>query len=347
MDNTKVLINANVFDAVEKSGDSFSNVLEKTYEGILADKRKANPKLAGLSATKIALLDAGIDGSSRIDKLFTTSTDELLYPAYITELIDSTVYDSDVTKYMVTNTSPIDGLVTKSPTLDLLSTANKAALKRTRVAEGADIPMGKISIGNKTTDLYKKAIGIEQTYESMRYTRIDIASIMLRAIAQDIVNQNIADIINTLEGGTVTTLVTTAEANTVTNAELFRAISDYVKTYGFAPTTIACADDMFNSIVGLTYNVNTVFGVNQKVVLEVPQLGNATIALIRGNVSQADGKNRCLLFNKDKSIVRYVANGSNVHDIQKQARNQTEFVTLSEISGYAAIVSSVGTIVSA
>ena len=83
-----------------------------------------------------------------------------------------------------------------APTLDLLSDENKSSTKLQRVAEGADIPMKTVQIGSKSIELFKKAVGIKQTYEAMRYIRIDVASRLFRAISNDVVGQNISAITN-------------------------------------------------------------------------------------------------------------------------------------------------------
>lgn len=342
-----IKITEQIIQEVQNTGESISKVLEKAYEGELADKRKANEYLKNMSATKIAMLDAGIDGSSRVDKLFTTSDNEFLFPAFLADIVDSTMSQSDVLKYMVSGETGIDNLVFKAPTLDLLSSANKDNIKKSRVSEGADIPEKSVTIGQKSVELWKKAVALRLSYESLRYQRIDIASRMLRAIANDIVGQNIDDITDTLETGTLTALKTTATANTVTADELFEACITYVMRFGYAPTTILADEDLYKSIAKITYNTNNEFGANSKLSIDVPQLGNMKLALIKAPVSKVSNKNVALIYNKDLSIQRFVANGSNLNEIQQNILNQTRLVTMSEISGYGKLVDSVGKITSA
>ena len=95
------------------------------------------------------------------------------------------------------------------------------------------------------------------------------------------------------------------------------------------------------------YNTQNEFGANSKLAIEVPQLNNMKIALVKANVSQKSGKNRVLLYNKDMSIQRFVANGSNIAEVQRNISNQTQLSTLSEISGYGSLIESVSEIVSA
>ena len=342
-----IIISNDIIKEVHRTGLSVSSVLEKTFAEELSKKRDSNPALKNVSATKIALLEAGIDGSSRIEKLFTTDDNDLLFPAYVTDLVDQTVRNSDIMNYLVSDETGIDSTVLKAPTLDLLSEENKKNLKKARVAEGAEIPVRKVTIGSKTVELYKKAIAMSQSYESLKYSRIDVASKMLRAVAGDIVGQNIDEVVSTLEGCNVKTLGTTATANTVTSVELFEACIDYAFKYGYAPTTIVAGDEMFKSIAQITYNTSFDFGANSKLMIEIPQLNNMKISLVKANVSQKSSKNRALVYNKDMSIQRFVANGSNISEVQKNISNQTQLSTLSEISGYGSLIESVGEIVSA
>lgn len=342
-----ITISQNIIKEVHDTGLSVSSILEKNFAEEISKKRESNPALKDVSAVKLALLDAGIDGSSRIEKLFTTDDNDILFPAYITDLVDQTVKHSDIMKYIVADETGIDSLVLKAPTLDLLSDENKKNLKKARVAEGADIPVRKVTVGTKTVELYKKAIAMSQTYEALKYSRIDVASKMFKAIAQDIVGQNIDEAVATLEKCNIKTLGTTASANIVTADELFEACADYALKYGYAPTTIIADEALFKSIASIMYNTQYAFGANAKLAVEIPQLNNMKIALVKAEVSQKSSKNRALLFNKDMSIQRFVANGSNIAEVQKNIANQTQLSTLSEISGYGSLIESVGEIVSA
>lgn len=49
-------------------------------------------------------------------------------------------------------------------------------------AEGETISKGNITYGNKTTDIYKQAIGISITYEAIQYTSINLLTIFLQDV---------------------------------------------------------------------------------------------------------------------------------------------------------------------
>lgn len=49
-------------------------------------------------------------------------------------------------------------------------------------AEGETIPKGTISYGNKTTDIYKQAIGVSITYEALQYTSINLLTVFIQDV---------------------------------------------------------------------------------------------------------------------------------------------------------------------
>lgn len=343
----KIIITDEMVANVHGTGVSFNTQLEEKYEQEIKDYRSKNKSLEKASATKIALIDNGLSGDKVFNAFFATQTNEFLFPAYMLDLIDSTMAVSDIMPYLVGGETPIEGTVVKAPTLDLLSTANKPGTKMSRVAEGAEIPRKKVTIGSATTELYKKAIGIEQTYEAMRNMRIDLVGKMLRAVANDLVQQNVDEATKVLESGSPHALATTGTANVVTASELYDACIDYFLKYGYAPTTIIADTAMYKSIAKLTYSANTAFGANQRMAINIPQLNNMQVDLIKASVSQASNKNRALVYNRDMSIQRFVSRGSTIQEYDKNILTQTQFVTLSEISGYAKFIESVGVITSA
>jgi len=49
-------------------------------------------------------------------------------------------------------------------------------------AEGETIPKGSITFGNKTTDIFKQAIGVSITYEALQYTSINLLTIFIQDV---------------------------------------------------------------------------------------------------------------------------------------------------------------------
>ena len=340
-----VLNNDLVTEALQR-GVKFNQVLEERYFNELTDYRK-HSALKDKSATKLALIDNGIYGNSRFENLFKKEDNEFLYPAYMADIIDTTIKKSDVSQFLVGQEIGIDQTVVKAPTVDMLSDENRKKLRRKAVAEGAEFPMATIKTGTASTELFKKGIGIQQTYESARALTVDLVTMMLTAVSNDIVEQNVEAVINTLENSTITELKKTSTADKITNGEVIDAIVGYKIKYGYMPDTFVCGEELFKELFKMTYGNTESAGITSSFSMAFPQMGVTNINIVLGEVSKKGGKNRILVYNKAYAIIRYVQNGSALTEYDTKIINQTNQIVLSEISGYANFVNCVGEIVSA
>ena len=342
----KIIVNQEIVDEARKRGESLNQILEEKYADVLSEYRK-HDFLKNKSATKLALIDNGVYGNSRFEDMFKKEDNEFLYPAYMADIIDTTIQNSDVAQFLVGQEIGIDQTVVKAPTIDMLSDENRKKLRRKKVAEGAEFPMATIKTGTVSTELYKKGIGIQQTYESARALTVDLVTMMLTAVANDIVEQNVEAVINTLENSTLTSLKTTATADIITNAEMVDAIVEYKIKNGFMPDTIVCGKEFFKQMFTMTYGTDEAEGITSSFTMAFPQMGISKMNVVLGEVSKKSNKNRMLMYNKAYAIIRYVQNGSVLTEYDTKIINQTNQIVLSEVSGYANFVNCVGEIVSA
>ena len=104
----------------------------------------------------MAMIDAGITGNSFVKDMFTTGSDEFLFPAFWESKLRESLLATDIMQYIVNGEIGTTSTIMKNATLDLLSTANKPNVKKLRVAEGADLPLAKITTGSGAINLYKK-----------------------------------------------------------------------------------------------------------------------------------------------------------------------------------------------
>ncbi len=346
-----IRIDNSIAREVKDTGVSFNTALELKYGEEINAMREKDPRLKNKSATKLAMIDSGIRGNMPVNKMFTAADEddnEFLFPAYMADIIETTLEQSDIMGYLVSNTVNTPSNLIKAPMLDLLSDDNKKAITRKRVAEGAEFARNVIKLTEGNVELFKKGVSLEQTYEVVRRMQLDLFGIALRAVTDDLVRQNVSDAAVTLASGTVATLGTTATANTVTNDEFYDACLAYFFKYGYAPTTAICDMDMFVSLSKVKYLTTEVFGVNQKLSLNIPQVGNFDIDLIySADTPKSGAKNQILLYNKEKSLSRYIETGSALTEYDKDITRQKEIVVVSEVSGFAKFINSVGAIVSA
>ena len=153
-----IRVGKNIMDLIVDEGFSVAEALNSEYMEVLAARREQNPELQKLSAMQIALLDAGVTGSTKIGKLLdqiSTQTDgnELLFPAWIDSVLHESLYGQDIMQYVVGSPIMTNETVLKAITLNLLSDTNKDATKMKRVAEGADLPLAEIATGSAGINL--------------------------------------------------------------------------------------------------------------------------------------------------------------------------------------------------
>ena len=343
----KIVITNELIRNSRDSGISINDALELQYEKELREMR-ADARLSKKSATKLALIDSGIRGNHIVDKMFTTDGNENLFAPYIEDIINTTIADDNIMNFLVSQTHIVPSDVIKAPFVDLLEEENKKNLKRARVAEGAEFARKVASITSKSVEFHKKGISLGQTYESARRTPVDMFSMLVKFFVNDIINQNVDEAAYTLASGNVKNFATTATENIITPDELYDTCTEYFMEHRYAPTTILVGKELFKSLSKAKYSTNETFGVNQKMSMNIPQVGNFSVDLIySANMPTAsNGKNQALLYNKERTLRRYLEAGSSLQEYDKEITRQNNIVVISENSGFAKFFDSAVSIVS-
>lgn len=338
----KIVVNEKIFSDVLASNKSFNEVLYKTYSGDIADKIKENPALfSDMSPIKMALYDAGISGSSIIKDFTTANASEYLLPAFIDTRLRESVAKSDMLSYVVSGSVGVDGLSVVAASLDLEDTNNKDNIKKKRVAEGADIPLATLKLGDQALTMFKHGRAVQATYEALQYLRVDLFSKAIDLIANDVAGQQMGDAIDVLVKGdgnnNAASSQETSTAGIVTNDDLIDMIISFQEKSGLPVTTIIASKNFFKQMFKLVYSTSNASGADERFTISTPQFNGQNINLIYDNrVPQATGnKEQAIFLNKDNALIKYIANGSNVREIQTNIRNQTRLGTISEISAFA------------
>lgn len=342
----KIFVNNKVADKY-MSGMTLNEAIRDEFAEQIMERSKDNQVLAKMTPLQIVMHDAGITGASKVGQIMDTAytsggleTNEWLFPAWVETTLRETALGQNIISYLCNTTIPVDTNIIKSPMLDLTSDKNKKALKMARIAEGADLPTGKIVIGEKAVSLWKHGRAIEMTYESVRRMRIDLFMKQLNAIINDVTFQNVDDATETLVNGdgndnAATKLATTATAGKITADEIIDALTEYWFEKHFVADTLIAPKSIFKQIKKFNYDINLAEGASATVRFNTPQLQQNNVTLLTSNVPQIGGKDVILVFNRDNTLVRYEENGSNIQENQNFARNQTRLLTVSENSGYA------------
>lgn len=341
----KIKLNDNLRADAQAKEMRISDYIAAEYGDIIAAKIKENPALAKLSPLAIAMTDLGITGNTKIkDIATTTGAPDWLLPAYITQIMTSSEEGAEsVLSYLRTTPINVNSLSINAPFVDFKNNAgNKKTTTRKRVAEGADIPVGVLSVGENAIRLYKKGAGIEQTYESIMFFTLELAALAMRRIAMDTEKTKIADAVDVLVNGdgnnnAIDALTgATATANTITASELTNYCISFWEDTGLTVDTIIADSAFYKSIYNMQYDTTDGYGASSKLLFATPQFDLTNCTLIQAAVpANASSKNRIILANKGLALKEYVCEGSVINEVATNIRNQTKLATFSEISGFA------------
>lgn len=338
---SEIFINNKVRD-LYTSGMSLNDAISAEFGDKIQAHVAENEKLANLTPIQQAMFAAEVKKTDTIGKFMDAYTsggmeaNEWLFPAWMETTIREAMYGQNILPYVVTNTVAIDGNIVRSPSLNLMDEKNKKNIKRARIAEGADIPVGKIVIGEKAITLWKHGRGIEMTYEALRRMRIDLFMIHMNAIATDLAQQNVeaaADVLFNGDGNdnAAASLGTTENKDIITNDELVDFLVDYLFETHMNADTLIMSKDMYKQLGHMTFDTQLAYGASSRFSFNMPQLDLTNLTIITAEVPD----HKILVSNRANTLIRYEENGSNIQENQRFIRNQTELMTFTENSGYA------------
>lgn len=344
---SKIFVNRDVIDAYRK-GKSLNDAICEVFKDKIDEKIAEDSTLKDLSPLRMVMYDAKISKYSTVGEIMDTAmyqsggieSNEWLFPAWIETMMREPEYGTDITSYVCDTTVGVDSNIVRAAMIDMLSDENKKAIKMARIAEGADLPIAKIKMGEKAITLWKHGRAIEMTYEAMRRMRIDLFQKHMNAIRSDLARQRLNDAVATLQAGDgnnnkATKLATLASDAELTAENLTSALIDYWMEHNFAADTLIMGKDHYKKLVGMQFDPTMAQGASMRFTFKTPQLGTQDITLLCCDVPQMGSKDVIMVLNRANTLTRYVENGSNIQENQQFARNQTQLLTISENSGHA------------
>lgn len=351
----KIFLNNDVWDRYV-AGDKLNDAIFGAFGSDIQDRIKENDAFAKMSPLQMVMHDAGIKGNSTLQSMMRDTvnnsaytsggidTNKWLFPAWVETTLREAMYETDYLPYLVNTRVGIDGNTVQSPMLDLMEPANKKAIKKARIAEGADIPTGKITVGERAITLWKRGRAIELTYEAARRMRVDLFNIQMRAIASDLAHQNMEAAIDVAINGdgndnSAQKIATTSAASTVSADDIIGALYDYQNANHYNANTMVMPKKYLIAVSKMTYDTQLASGASNRVTFSIPQINDLNVTLIGVDDLQIGGKDAILMMNRDYSLVRYEENGSNIQEMDNFIRNQMKLMTMTENSGYAVNVS--------
>ena len=336
---SKIILTDNIIADALSGTKTVTELLEDTYKDEIIARRNADKRCENLDAMQFAFLDAGISRKSKIKDFYGDKDNEWLFPAYVDKRLGETIYKNEILSEICSNVITVDSRSVNGQTIDLGDADNKSNAKKKRVVEGSDIPLATFKTNPIATTLYKRGRAIEATYETLMYMSVDLFTKALDYIGDDVANQEIEDALAVLSNIGVAKTWNTGET-ALTAERLIEFAVEYYEQAGVPLTTIVMPQPAFVSANKMLINANDVSGISASVRFKMPQGILNNITILYAKVPQVSGTDQIIALNKDLSLTKYVANGSQIREIDKNIRNQTHLGTISEISGFTPFVSS-------
>lgn len=267
-----ITLTADMHSEAEAKGMAFGKYLEELlvskgiesdYAGASNSDRqrskaiaRAQGKEVGVSAFDLFMKANGGSFSDQVAKWIATPNLNVLFPEYFANRLYVGAMASSLVPYFCTQRLTIDGFKFESPTLE--SPTRDKRLRK--IAHGVDIPTVNIKVGTESVNIPKYAVGVEMTYEQMRYQRLDFLGVTLRQIGLQLGVDETEEFLyavgsgdgnsNGLQSGNIKNVATT---NVIAKKDLFtfwRALPDgyQMNVYVGAKAHMILVDDVVTSL---------------------------------------------------------------------------------------------------
>ena len=349
-DDEKINVQAADIQAAATEGVSLSTYLNNKYSSIV---EKFNGEL---DAFDIALLSKGIivkDNmefgiqSSSMMTFFTTDENRALFPEFVIRQLRQISGKPSIINDLVASTRVITGDTAKQVVLDLSNTAagqkNKKALKYRRIAEGANIPVAELKLGETAIKIYKYGIGVKATYEVLRRTTIDMFRKQMELVSVQAQYDEVGAVIDVIVNGDGNTNPAVVYNASDLNASAVAGVVDektlvkfLVKQAPFNFDTIIVDEDIYTQICTILLDKNYTNAINPKVAFEFPQgfLNNLRVIYSEDLGLTADSKHQIIGLAKNYAIEKTIEAGSMINEVSKTIENQTQLAVMTENAGF-------------
>ena len=180
-----------------EGGKSFTQVLEAldpseaykgtAYEGMDAFQRQLK---------RFDIRARGV-GSDCVEKFFNTTDSAVLFPEYVSRSVKSGMEEGEVLSSIAATVTKFDGMDYRS----IYSTPSSDDKELKHVAEGAVIPTTEVKASSHLVKLHKRGRMLVASYEAIRFQRLDLFSVMLRQIGNQIMRMHLDDAIEVITNG--------------------------------------------------------------------------------------------------------------------------------------------------
>lgn len=353
-EDEKINITDADIDLAASEGISLSTYLNNKYSEQVAKFNRETD--AGLDAFDIALLSKGIivkDNlefgiqSSSMMTFFTTNENRALFSEFIIRQLRQISGMPSIINELVGSTRVITGDSAKQTVLDLSNTPagqkNKQALKKRRIAEGANIPVATLKLGETSIKIYKYGVGVKATYEVLRRTTIDMFRKQMELVSLQTSYDEVGAVIDVILNGDGNTNPATVYTATDLNADATEGVVDdvtlvkfLVKQAPFNYDTIIVDEEIYTQICTILMDKNFTNAINPKVSFEFPQglLNNLRVIYSEDLPLTSDSKHQIIGLAKPYAIEKTIEAGSTIQEVSKIVENQTQLAVITENAGF-------------
>jgi hypothetical protein len=223
-----------------------------------------------------------------------------------------------------------------------------ADLRMGRVEPGTDIPLAKLTSGDRTIQAHKYGRALRATYEQLRFQRLDEIAMAIQMMAIQAEVDKVAAAINVLISGdgndgtsatsyNLTTLDTDATAGTLTLAGwlsfLFQFQNPYMATTALIRDNIAIQMLLLN--MG-NANIPMLMMLNQPGMTSFTNINQTADNIRLGRTSEAPA-NKVVAFDRRLALKRLTVIGADIQEVERFILNQTEVMTMTEMEAFAII----------
>lgn len=349
-DDEKINVSTADVEAAAAEGVSLSTYLNNKYSSIV---EKFNGEL---DAFDIALLSKGIivkDNlefgiqSSSMMTFFTTDENRNLFPEFVIRQLRQISGMPSIINDIVASTRVITGDSAKQVVLDLSDTAqgakNKQALKKRRIAEGANIPVATLKLGETSIKIYKYGVGVKATYEVLRRTTIDMFRKQMELVSLQASYDEVGAVIDVVLNGDGNTNPAAVYKRSVLNPSGTAGVLDVttlvkflIKQAPFNFNTLLVDEDVYTQICTILMDKNLTNAINPQVTFEFPQGLLSTLKVIYSEdvPMTAGNKHQIVGLAKDYAIEKTLEAGSVINEVEKASSNQTQMAYMTENAGF-------------
>ena len=180
-----------------ETGKSFEQVLE----GLDPNENYKGTPYEGMDAFQRQLKRFDIKvrgaGSDVVEKFFSTSESAVLFPEYVSRSVKAGMEEGNILPSITASVTRFEGMDYRS----IYSAASEDDKALRFVGEGALIPQTEIRAADHLVNLKKRGRMLVASYEAIRFQRLDLFSVMLRQIGNQIMRMHLEDAIDVIVNG--------------------------------------------------------------------------------------------------------------------------------------------------